>query len=55
MPEAARPTPSASTAVSRLSHAKLPLSISHPCVTMMIIAATVAIGWGANSPNTTTS
>ena len=41
--------------VRKFSHAKLPLSISHSCVTTMITAAAVATGCGANSRNGTTS
>ncbi len=41
--------------VTQFSHAKLPDSTSHNCVTMTIAAATLATGCGANSANGTTS
>ena len=48
-------TLAASTSVSRFSQEKLPDSTSHNWVAAMIAAATLAIGWGANNPNGTTS
>ena len=41
--------------VTRFSQEKLPLASSHAWVTTMASAATPATGWGANSPNGTTS
>ncbi len=45
----------ASKIVSQLSQEKLPDITNHSWVTMMITAAMLAIGCGANSPNGTTS
>lgn len=46
-------TDTASVMVRRLSHAKFPLSISQPCVTIMQAAASPVAGCGANSPHGT--
>jgi hypothetical protein len=45
----------ASTMVARFSHAKLPLSISHPCVTPIATPAQPAIGCGAKRSQGITS
>ncbi|PQM45663.1 hypothetical protein C1Y40_04176 [Mycobacterium talmoniae] len=41
--------------VTQFSQAKFPEATSHSWVTMMIPAATLATGCGANNPNGTTS